>query len=155
MWAGCDTNTNTNDPAGKERRRKRYADHQAHTKKKNNATSKAAAVKQEKSDSNRALAAMVPVFAALTASGNGSGSDNLTSQNRFRGPRSLLDSGPSSTYTTLTYPLRNTRRHRTTLQTATGATTKTSETENMAVSIGHQEHTCRHCEFQPSRTISS
>lgn len=54
-------------------------------------------------------------------------------------PRTLVESGAGRIYITVAQPLTNLQAHRTTLQTTTGATTKTTQAGNLKVRIGNGE----------------
>lgn len=75
----------------------------------------------------------MPSFFALSASVNEIDPDHFTRQRKIATPPKLLDSGASRTYTTLAQPLTNILAHCTTLQTATGTTTQTTQAGNMKV----------------------
>lgn len=81
---------------------------------------------------------MTPFFAALIALVNENGSDYFTLQTEIVTQPTLIDNGVSRTYTTLAQLLTNIQVHRITLQTSTGATTKTTQARNLKVRIGNE-----------------
>lgn len=95
-----------------------------------------------------------PLFTALVSSVNENGSHYFTLQSKISTPRRIIDSGPSRTYTISAEQLRNIQAHRTTFQTTTGATTKTTQAGNLKVRFGNGNFSCRSNACRRSPTTS-
>lgn len=130
------------------KRRQRYAGNLVRRAKDKDVQSKAAAAPEEEPlDSSKALAAMIPLFAALAASVNENGSDYFTFQLTVATSCTSIGSAMSEAYTSSAKLLTTTQSHRTELQTTTGVTAQATQAGNMKIRI------CKESFFAPALRV--